>query len=63
MQAFRDALGGFRDFIETRYIITMDTPGLYGKVAKEGYFNVTLPAKAWTAKQRAGPAGDDSAML
>jgi len=74
LQAFRDVLGGLRDFIETRHIITipspeppiveetppfmralttasMDTPGPYEKVAKEAFFNVTLPEKTWTAKQ------------
>ena len=74
LQAFRDVLGGLRDFIETRHVITipspvppileetppfmralttasMDTPGPYEKVAKEAFFNVTLPEKTWTAKQ------------
>jgi uncharacterized protein (DUF885 family) len=74
LQAFRDVLGGLRDFIETRHIITipspvppileetppfmralttasMDPPGPYEKVAKEAYFNVTLPEKTWTAQQ------------
>jgi len=74
LQTFRDVLGGLRDFIETRHIITipspvppileetppfmralttasMDPPGPYEKVAKEAYFNVTLPDKNWTAKQ------------
>jgi len=74
LQAFRDVLGGLRDFIETRHIITipspvppiveetppfmralttasMDTPGPYEKVAKEAFFNVTLPEKTWAAKQ------------
>src|SRR3954454_867172 len=30
---------------------SMDTPGPYEKVAKEGFFNVTLPEKTWDAKQ------------
>ena len=71
--SFRDVLGGLRDFIETRHIVTipskvapiveetppfmraltsasMDTPGPYEKVAKEAFFNVTLPDAAWPAK-------------
>ena len=71
--SFRDVLGGLRDFIETRHIVTipskvspiveetppfmraltsasMDTPGPYEKVAKEAYFNVTLPDPTWPAK-------------
>ncbi len=66
LQSFRDVLGGLRDFIEQKKIITipsrvlpvveetppfmraltsasMDTPGPYEKVAKEAFFNVTLP--------------------
>jgi uncharacterized protein (DUF885 family) len=72
--SFRDVLGGLRDFIETRHIVTipskvmptveetppfmraltsasMDTPGPYEKVAKEAFFNVTLPDPAWPAKE------------
>lgn len=30
---------------------SMDTPGAYEKVAKEAYFNVTLPEKTWSAEQ------------
>jgi uncharacterized protein (DUF885 family) len=30
---------------------SMDTPGPYEKVAKEAFFNVTLPEKTWTAAQ------------
>jgi len=30
---------------------SMDTPGPYEKVAKEAFFNVTLPEKSWPAKQ------------
>jgi len=74
LQSFRDVLGGLRDFIESRHIITipspvppiveetppfmralttasMDTPGPFEKVAKEAFFNVTLPEKTWPAKQ------------
>ena len=74
LQAFRDVLGGLRDYIETHHIITipspvppileetppfmralttasMDPPGPYEKVAKEAYFNVTLPEKTWTPQQ------------
>jgi uncharacterized protein (DUF885 family) len=70
----RDTLGGMREFIEQRKIVTipsrvppiveetppfmralttasMDTPGPFEKVAKEAYFNVTLPEKTWSAKQ------------
>jgi Bacterial protein of unknown function (DUF885) len=68
LQSFRDVLGGLREFIELRKIVTipspeppileetppfmraltsasMDTPGPYETVAKEAFFNVTLPAK------------------
>ena len=71
--SFRDVLGGLRDFIESKHIVTipsqvgpiveetppfmraltsasMDTPGPYEKVAKEAFFNVTLPDPAWPAK-------------
>lgn len=30
---------------------SMDTPGAYEKVAKEAFFNVTLPEKAWSKEQ------------
>ncbi len=30
---------------------SMDTPGPYEKVAKEAFFNVTLPEASWTPKQ------------
>jgi uncharacterized protein (DUF885 family) len=30
---------------------SMDTPGPYEKVAKEAYYNVTLPEKDWSAKE------------
>ena len=72
--SFRDVLGGLRDFIETKHIVTvpskvmptveetppfmraltsasMDTPGPYEKVAKEAFFNVTLPDPTWPAKE------------
>ena len=73
LPSFRDVLGGLRDFIETKHIVTipskvppiveetppfmraltsasMDTPGPYEKVAKEAFFNVTLPDPKWPAK-------------
>jgi uncharacterized protein (DUF885 family) len=73
LSSFRDVLGGLRDFIETKHIVTipskvppiveetppfmraltsasMDTPGPYEKVAKEAFFNVTLPDPSWPAK-------------
>jgi len=72
--AFRDVLGGLRDFVQQHRIVTipslvmpiiqetppferalttasMDTPGAYEKVAKEAFFNVTLPEAHWTAAQ------------
>ncbi len=72
LDAFRDTLGGLRDFIAARKIVTvpspvlpileetppfmraltfasMDTPGPYETVAKEAFFNVTLPEKDWPA--------------
>jgi uncharacterized protein (DUF885 family) len=74
LQAFRDVLGGLRDYIEQHHIVTipsqvmpiieetppfaraltfasMDTPGAYEKVAKEAFFNVTLPDPKWTPAQ------------
>src|SRR5580704_1051298 len=74
LQAFRDVLGGLKDYITAHQIITipspvlpileetppfmralttasMDTPGPYEKVAKEAFFNVTLPEPSWTPKQ------------
>jgi hypothetical protein len=74
LQAFRDVLGGLKDFISAHRIIgipspvlpileetppfaraltfaSMDTPGVYEKVAKEAYFNVTLPEKSWSPQQ------------
>jgi uncharacterized protein (DUF885 family) len=74
LASFRDVLGGLRDFITARHIVTipspmmpmveetppfmraltsasMDTPGPYERVAKEAFFNVTLPEKGWTPRQ------------
>lgn len=74
LDTFRGALGGLREFIEQRRIVTipsqvapvveetppfmralttasMDTPGPFEKVAKEAFFNVTLPDAAWPAKE------------
>ncbi|HWF07963.1 MAG TPA: DUF885 domain-containing protein [Bryobacteraceae bacterium] len=71
LNAFRDTLGGLRDYIVKHGIVTipspvapiveetppfmraltsasMDTPGPYETVAKEAFFNVTLPEKSWT---------------
>jgi hypothetical protein len=74
LSSFRDVLGGLREFIEKRAIVTipsrvppiveetppfmralttasMDTPGPFENVAKEAFFNVTLPEKTWNAKE------------
>jgi uncharacterized protein (DUF885 family) len=74
LQSFRDVLGGLKDYITSRHIVTipspvlpileetppfmraltvasMDTPGPYEKVAKEAFFNVTLPESSWTPKE------------
>lgn len=74
LQAFRDTLGGLKDFLRDHHIVklpsevlpiveetppfaraltfaSMDTPGPFEKVAKEAYFNVTLPEPTWTAAQ------------
>jgi uncharacterized protein (DUF885 family) len=74
LQSFRDVLGGLKDYITTKKIITipspvfpileetppfaraltmasMDTPGPYEKVAREAFFNVTLPESTWSPKQ------------
>jgi uncharacterized protein (DUF885 family) len=74
LQAFRDVLGGLKDYITAHQIITipspvlpileetppfmralttasMDTPGPYEMVAKEAFFNVTLPEPSWSPKQ------------
>jgi uncharacterized protein (DUF885 family) len=36
-------------FMRATTFASMDTPGAYEKVAKEAYFNVTLPEKSWDA--------------
>jgi hypothetical protein len=74
LPAFRDVLGGLRQFVESHHIVTipsrvppiveetppfmralttasMDTPGPYEKVAKEAFFNVTLPEPKWSKAQ------------
>jgi hypothetical protein len=74
LQSFRDVLGGLKDYVIAKQIITipslvlpiveetppfmralttasMDTPGPYEKIAKEAFFNVTLPESSWTPKQ------------
>jgi uncharacterized protein (DUF885 family) len=38
-------------FMRALTTASMDTPGVYEKVAKEAYFNVTLPDARWTPKQ------------
>ena len=38
-------------FMRALTTASMDTPGAYEKVAKEAFFNVTLPEKTWDAKQ------------
>ncbi|HEV3333722.1 MAG TPA: DUF885 domain-containing protein [Bryobacteraceae bacterium] len=38
-------------FMRALTTASMDTPGAYEKVAKEAYFNVTLPDSHWTPKQ------------
>ena len=71
LDAFRNTLGGLRDFIDAHHIVTipsqvlpiveetppfmraltsasMDTPGPYESVAKEAFFNVTLPEPGWS---------------
>jgi uncharacterized protein (DUF885 family) len=37
-------------FMRALTTASMDTPGPYEKVAKEGFFNVTLPEASWPAK-------------
>src|SRR5206468_8618937 len=39
-------------FMRALTTASMDTPGPFEKVAKEAFFNVTLPEKTWDAKQR-----------
>jgi hypothetical protein len=74
LQSFRDVLGGLKDYIIAKGIVTipspvlpileetppfmralttasMDTPGPYEKIAKEAFFNVTLPEPSWTPQQ------------
>ncbi len=74
LQAFRDVLGGLRQYIADHKIGTipstvlpiveetpafaralttasMDTPGPFEKVAKEAYFNVTLPEPGWSPER------------
>ena len=74
LQAFRDVLGGLRQFVIDHRIVTipstvmpiveetppfmraltfasMDTPGPYEKVAKEAFFNVTLPEPGWSRER------------
>ncbi|HEY4048650.1 MAG TPA: DUF885 domain-containing protein [Acidobacteriaceae bacterium] len=41
-------------FMRATTVASMDTPGPYEKVAKEAYFNVTLPAPGDTPEQIAG---------
>jgi hypothetical protein len=38
-------------FMRALTTASMDTPGPFEKVAKEAFFNVTLPEKTWAAKQ------------
>jgi uncharacterized protein (DUF885 family) len=38
-------------FMRALTTASMDTPGAYERVAKEGFFNVTLPEPGWTHKQ------------
>jgi uncharacterized protein (DUF885 family) len=74
LETFRGTLGGLRQFINERHIVTvpspvapiveetppfmralttasMDTPGPFENVAKEGFFNVTLPERDWPARR------------
>jgi uncharacterized protein (DUF885 family) len=74
LDTFRNTLGGLRDYIASRHIVTipsqvlpiveetppferattvasMDTPGPFEKVAKEAFFNVTLPEANWSKQQ------------
>jgi uncharacterized protein (DUF885 family) len=38
-------------FMRALTTASMDTPGPFEKIAKEAFFNVTLPEKSWDAKQ------------
>jgi hypothetical protein len=74
LQTFRNTLGGLKDFISSRHLVTipspvlpileetppfmrattfasMDTPGPYETVAKEAFFNVTIPEKGWAPER------------
>jgi uncharacterized protein (DUF885 family) len=74
LQAFRDTLGGLKDFLSQHHIVklpsevlpiveetppfaraltfaSMDTPGPFEKIAKEAFFNVTLPEPSWKPEQ------------
>src|SRR5262249_43097228 len=74
LQSFRDDLGGIRQYIVDKHIVTipspvppivqetppfaraltfasMDTPGPYEEVAKEAFFNVTLPESTWSKEK------------
>jgi uncharacterized protein (DUF885 family) len=41
-------------FMRATTFASMDTPGPYERVAKEAYFNVTLPEKSWPAERTEG---------
>jgi uncharacterized protein (DUF885 family) len=41
-------------FMRATTFASMDTPGPFEKVAKEAYFNVTLPEKSWTPQRVEG---------
>ncbi len=83
LQAYRDDLGGIRQYIVDKKIVTipspvppiveetppfmraltfasMDTPGPYEKVAKEAYFNVTLPDPSWSKERSDSYLGGDN---
>ena len=38
-------------FMRALTFASMDTPGPYEEVAKEAFFNVTLPEKDWTPER------------
>ena len=44
-------------FMRATTFASMDTPGPYEKVAKEAFFNVTLPEKSWTPQRVEGFMG------
>jgi uncharacterized protein (DUF885 family) len=83
LQAYRDDLGGIRQYIVDKKIVTipsavppiveetppfmraltfasMDTPGPFEKVAKEAFFNVTLPEANWSKKRTDSFLGGDN---